>query len=253
MPLLSNQSSRFLGRRSGNGLKNGLLAYWPLSESSDGTQLVNRAELVGGYTATDNNNVPSAAGKITTNAAHFARADSPARYFTIAANSTFDMSGKKSFTVAAWVKLDTQEANSPRYSYIISNHAGGGAGSGWMFFMSSDTIVLQLSPGDGTTSVCHAGAYTYGTWALVFGWYDPIAGKNCGQVYPQTPDRVDDTKGAGVSESPIITIGCQSKSVGYRPWDGEIGPIMLWNRVLSDANKTALYNNGAGLVYADFS
>ncbi|MGH9256585.1 MAG: hypothetical protein ACRD3C_18650, partial [Vicinamibacterales bacterium] len=36
-------------------------------------------------------------------------------------------------------------------------------------------------------------------------------------------------------------------------WDGRIGPLMRWNKVLTSDERTALYNNGNGLRFESFT
>lgn len=226
-------------------LLTGLVAYWPLSEVSG-----ERNDLcAGAHHLTDNNAVASAAGHVSALAATFARADDPARYLSTPMHADFDFDGQQPFTVAAWFKLDSQyDLAIPFYSYLIGGVAGPGAGSGWNFFLSGLEVVLYLGNGSSNT-VTHAGTITLGQWHLGFGWYDPDAATNNAQVYGFDPDVVADLTGPADNAAADLIVGCNAKTIGYRPWDGEIGPVMLWDRVITGDERTELWNSGNGIAY----
>jgi hypothetical protein len=228
-----------------------------MQEFSNGSAPVNRADLHAAHTWADTNNVISGGGLVYVNSAQFTRIDAPARYF-LTPSADFEFTGALPFTVAAWFYLISQTVVFPFYSYIISALAGPGAGTGWNFFVSGTDLCLYCGGGGGTANATHAVGATTGAWHLGIGWFDPTGGTlgtggiySC--VYSNAINSVDYALGAGNYPNANIVCGCDAKTIGNKPWDGYIGPAMVWGRVITAAQRTVLWNGGAGLPYASFT
>jgi hypothetical protein len=221
-------------------LSRGLLGYWIPSSGS----APNRSQLSDGrgpYDLTNNNTVGAATGPSNNlrDAAQFATASS--RYLSRADSAALSLNASQ-FTLAAWVLLDTTPATSMavigkfdllgQAEFLLQWNTATGLFS---FFVSGDgTALTQVtsSPLSPTTA----------TWYHLIAWYD--GGAIFLQVNNGTPNRVAHTAGIFDSTSPL-TIG----AFGATPaqfWDGRIGHVGAWRRVLTATERGRLYNAGQG-------
>ncbi len=228
----------------------GLVAYWPLDEAAG-----SRADLGrNGYTLTPGATDPNRnTGRVYDYAAEFASAVETDILQSTAIPLRKLQTG--SFSIAAWVYPYSFSVLSPAYNYLVTCWEHGGVqGLGWMLFMSNHQCVMFMSAGDGSaTVVTHGGNVAEANgWHLFSGWFDatPGAMRVCSaidlagtdiQPYPYAPY-------GGVNNRPF-TVGHRPDLWEGRSWDGRVGPLMIWDRLLIDAEWRAVYNGGAGLVY----
>src|SRR5690606_32279050 len=95
-----------------------------------------------------------------------------------------------------------------------------------------------------------ASALSTGQWHFIVGWFDAAAGRAFVEV--------DDNGTVGQSSAgntlqaastAAFQIGARQYVGSRAPWNGRIQRVGFWKRVLTDDERTALYNAGAGLDY----
>lgn len=230
-----------------SSLLQGLRAYWKLDETS-GT----RADVSGNaLTLADNNTVLSAAGKIS-NAAQFvaantewlSRSDDPLLSFTA------------SYTISSWVYFDSlpgvglyrpitakDSGVSPNREFFTALTYAGGANYIW-----------NLSHYEGGTTVKIANRLqpaSTATWYHFLAWYDSSLSTLNVSVDNGT---ISTTAGVavGANTTAQFLIGRTGFGAGQY-MDGRIDEVCMWARVLTTAERTQLYNGGAGVTYPQFS
>lgn len=227
------------------GLRDSLIEYWPLNESSG-----SRTGLHTGIVLTDNNTVPSGTGLVYSIAADFERGD--AEWLSVADRADLS-TGDIDFTAAAWVKIENK-LGAGNYMTAVSKQ--GDSEFEWNVFHDGDVDRFVMSAAGSAFPQVVAnnfGAPSTDTWYLIFCWHDAAGNSLNIQVNTGTPN--SNTVG-----SPDLNItdtgapfGIGSRgSGGAHFWDGLIGPVMFWKRVLTSDERTQLYNGGAGLTYDQF-
>ncbi len=213
-----------------------LISHWKLDEASG-----NALDAHSTNTLTDTNTVTSAAGKLGT-ARQFTAASS--EYFTLASNATLQ-TGDIDFTVAGWVWLD--DIGTDRI--VASKDAGGGTQDEWLLWRpSGNNFQFRVYGGGGSSNVgANSAAVTSGQWYFVVGWYDAAASTVNIQIDNGTPvsaSAVAITPQVGTSAFQIS--GRAGASLAY---NGRIDSVSFWKRVLTTAERNALYNAGVGREY----
>ena len=225
------------------GLNDDLVSYWKMDESSAGAAPVTRIDSItaNGNNLTDNNTVPSAAGKIS----NCASLDAANLEFLSRASNASLQAGDISFTFAAWVQSSTFTIGET----VLGK--GPVAGNGpYKLFTVALTPRLNFSVFDGS-SVGSVTANTFGdmsinTWYFVVGWHDSVANQLGISINATTADTQAWTTGTNV-ETNGFSIGKFGEATEY--WTGLIDEVGFWKRVLSAAEITSLYNAGAGRTY----
>jgi len=231
-----------------NGLLNALIAYWPGNEASG-----NALDLhSNGLTLTDTNTVTNAAGKVYATARQYTQANS--EYHTRAGDDALLSAGDTDFTLAAWVYFDSLLAARG----IAGKSAGSGQAEYALVYSAVANRLRWIVTADGTmavnTNADALGVPSTGTWYLVIGWHDSVANMVSIQV------------NGGTVNSQAHSAGVHNGSAAFRIgeyfanyMDGRIGPVAMWKSaaggggVLSSSQRSALYNNGAGLAYANLT
>lgn len=217
-----------------------LVSWWSLDETSG-----NRADSHGSNTLTDNGSVGSAAGK-QSNGADFE--DTSSQSLTITSNSTLQ-TGNTDFTFGGWFKFESltgfhflmgkNDHSSGREYSLIYDHGntrfdfyiGNGA--------SSSAFVSDTSVATPATA----------TWYFIVAWYDSSATT----IYIQVNN--DGTPDSNASLGITPATGSSQFAIGKRSdnsdWylDGIADECFLYKRVLTAAERTWLYNSGAGRSY----
>jgi hypothetical protein len=208
-----------------------LVAYWKLDETS-GT----RFDSAGINNLADNGGVGSTIG-IQGNAASFA--GSVGQYLSIASNSDVS-AGAGSKTWALWVKPNTvapsfqgllgKDANPPREYEIL--------------MQDDDLRIDWFSPTRQNITIPNV--FTAGSWHLVLFWYDSSDGSVNASINNGTVTTLG--RATGNTEKPTpLTVGYRLE--GPLTYDGLIDEIGIWGRVLTPAERTQIYNGGAGITY----
>jgi hypothetical protein len=232
-------------------LQANMVAYWPGDEASGNLLDAH----TGNYDGTDAASVTSGTGLVYASARQYTAANSEFHYIgDNAALSTGDID----FTIAFWINVDSLGAN----RYCVSK-VGYANGQGEFLVGVADTNVLFFRVYDGTwaTAVGYVaaatqGAISTGNWYFVVAWHDSVANTVNIQVNAGTVDSAATTGAVGDSTASLFIGAVGSNETGGGNFtDGRIGPTMFWKSagggggVLSAAQRTALYNAGAGLTY----
>lgn len=233
---------------AGNGLLNGLVAYWGLDEAAGANDALDKH--TGGLTLTQVSSPGSAAGKVYAGARTF---DGAADYFTRPSEAALQ-TGDVDFAVAAWVYAGALTF----YRIIVSKFSAVGGQREWNIYYDKDlTKFIFQASGDGTASSYVAATIpspaSLTTWYFVQAWHDAGANTISLQIDNGTVYSAAHTTGIFASTSALM--------VGFYPggnagsyWNGRLGPVAFWkNRTLDAAARAALWANGNGLPYASFT
>lgn len=238
---------------AGNGLLNALIGYWPLNEAAGANNALDLH--TNGLTLTQSNSPGATTGLVYATARLLAAASSQA--FT-STSATLDL-GDTDWTLAAWVNMTTR----PAAAYIIKRGSSSSSPTDQyaMDFEGGSTNLLRVWMKSGATyyvrTAATHGLPATGAWLLVVGWHDSAANTLSIQINNGTIDTITTSGAAPASGAETFALGRYSTAGGF--WNGLIGPAMIWKSaaggggVLSAAQRTALYNAGAGLAYASFT
>lgn len=234
----------------GNGLLNRLVAYWPGNEAN--------GDLIDAHTnsldLTDTATVTTGAGLVYATARQYTDANN--EYHTINDNPLLSP-GDTDFTIAAWVNLDSIGANRGimnKYTTALQYEYA-------LYYSTTQTkflfIVSKLGTSASSTYIAAdlPNPPNLATWYLVVAWHDSVANTiniqvNNGTVYSAT---YHDGPFEGTDPFRI------GRYVATSDMNGRIGPTAFWQSAaagggcLSAAQRTALYNGGAGVAYTAFT
>jgi hypothetical protein len=227
---------RFRGSTSPavNTLLNDIVAYWKLDETS-GTRFDSTAN---SNDLSDNNTVGSTAGKIG-NAASFIAANSE----ELTSTSTGLDVGSSDFSVAFWFKLPTTP--NALFSQIIGRRT---TTLGWYLDLRSGTeprLVLR----NGSTASVDAGVnYNDDTWHFAVLTFDRDGDMS---IYiDDMATAKGNTSIIGITgiDTPFFTIGGRVDSASGNI-NGDVDEVGIWQRLLTAAERSDLWNSGSGLTY----
>lgn len=223
----------FLDNLNKARVKRGLVAYWPLDEAS-GT----RRDAWGANHLTDNASVGQAVGKVA-----------GAAQFTAASNNYLSCSGTGALalgdidlTLACWAYFDTLSANR---DLLAQTDTTGNQRGYALFFRVTGTMLRFQASTDGVTFITVDATITpaTATWYYIVGWRDRAAQTLNIQVNNGAVTAAAYT-GNVFASTAQFRIGRRSDSLGQQ--DGRIDEAARWNRVLTAAERTYLYNSGGG-------
>lgn len=225
-------------RSTAQALQSGLVAFWKLDEVSGV-----RNDSVGANHLTDNNTVTQAVGKVG-NAAQFTTANSES--LSIVDNAALSM-GDIDFTIAGWVYLDSVLVDQPLVSkrqnatnreYLVQYVAGGT--NRFRFGVTADGVTFTL------LAAASLGAPLVATWYFVVSWHDATANTINIQVNNGAVDSGAHATGVFDGTS-IFELGADTEALAFL--GGRLDACGIWKRVLTPAERTYLYNAGAGREY----
>lgn len=219
------------------------VAHWTLDESS-GT----RADSVGSNDLADYNTVGVGTGKFG-NAADFEASNS--EYLYVTDNSDVSV-GNTDWMFRAWVQLESI----PSFPIIASK--------GWptpsadaefaLFYRTSggDGFELAVNIGtDSATAIKVSMTASTGTWYLIHAWHDATNDILGISVNAGTPTTTSYTAGVNDGTSNFV-LGASPAQTLY--WDGLIDDaVILKGYILDATERTADYNSGTGVAFADWS
>lgn len=223
---------------SGSRFPREAVAYWRMDEAA-GAAI---AKI--GPNLTDNNTVTSAAGKVYSLARSFAAASSESLSVTTSSQITM---GDIPFSVSLWV-------NPTAYVSFDTLFSKGTTGQNknqeyYSFVDTSSGNILYFVVGNGTTSgSVSIAALSTAAWSLVNCWHDADADTVNIQVNNGTPVSAAFAGGSLQSAGGLL-IGAVTSEAPALFWNGAIGPVGIWKRVLTAAERTLLWNSGNGFYY----
>ncbi len=234
-------ASAVLGKSAsqGDALSNGLVGYWKMDESSG-----NAADASGNAQTLTNTNIATfAAGKYG-NAGSLASASS--QYFTCTdanCGGTTELDVPTTFTASAWVNKPDVTQN---YAMIIAKSTGGGdTGNAYELRFNSTTGKIQFVSyiGGAYQSIASNTALTNSTWQHVTVTYDGAYLRLfLNGASDATPVAVT---GAMSNSAADFAIGRRADGYYY---NGSIDEARVYNRALSPAEVSQLYNFAPGPI-----
>lgn len=217
-----------------------LESAWELNEAS-GT----RVDSHGSNDLTDNNTVGSGTGLVYGTAADFEADNS--EYLSVPNNASLQ-GGDFDRTIELWCKFESTGG----VALIGQDDSPGSANRSFVLFSGVFTGGFDFAVVQGTTNtfdVVSSAPVSVGVWYQVLVWYDSKAGRIGIRVNNGTPSTTPHSNGF----SPSTADWQIGAARGISFFDGLIGPVRVWNRLLSDRERAALYNDGAGLPYSSFT
>lgn len=208
-----------------------LVAYWTLDETS-GT----RFDSHNSNHLTDNNTVGSAVGKIS-NAASFNGSNESLTRTT----TTLDP-GTSDFTIAAWFKTSTPNR------FLCSK--GGNGEEGYSLGMTSIGTFAASIRGTSNTGTPTPLTYDDGLWHFTVVQFDRDG--DCSifiddMATAKATNNISSAVAFNLTPSRPFTIANHPLYNDY--WSGEVDEVGFWMRLLTQTERAALYNSGAGLTY----
>lgn len=158
----------------------------------------------------------------------FVRASS--QYFSI--GNTAALSFSSSFWFSAWLKF----TDLPTQSTIFSSQVA--ATSGYIIVKSTTYLVFRIHYAGGTYIVTSNVALTNGLWYHLLAWYDDVTDTIKISVNGSTPVSTAAPNGLAAS-----TMAHGIGRAGATGFDGSMDEIIIGTGVLTDDEKSLLYNN----------
>lgn len=240
------------GQNAANGLLNNLIAYWPGNEANGNALDMHTNALH----LTDANTVTSAAGLVYATARQYTQVN--VERSVRPGDDELLSVGDVDFTIATWAYLDSKAGAAQG---LVSKDALTSHREYYLGFNAA-TDRLRLRVFDGANQIGLIEADTLGspalaTWYLIVAWHDAVANTVNIQVNGGAVNSAA-TTGAPGNAAAAFAIGGIIVDAAYCA-NGRIGPTAFWKSlpggggVLSEAQRTALWNGGAGLAYAAFT
>lgn len=220
------------------GLSDDLISFWPLDEQSG-----NALDAHGTNNLTDVNTVGSGVG-IAYNSARLFMAASNER-FTITSNGSLTV-GDADCTLAAWMNMTSKSQTS-----VIMQKGGNVDGE---YFLYYDVITNRFlfdvyasaGYGDlGRATANNIGSPSAGVWYFVVGWHDSVLNTVNIQVNNTAINSTNHSLGIYSSTENFYI----SSQFSTQDMNGRIGPAMFLKRVLTQTERTKLWNHGNGRNY----
>ncbi|MBM3187105.1 MAG: hypothetical protein FJZ90_00095 [Chloroflexi bacterium] len=250
---IGNPGLRILSGPMGGGLLNNLIAYWPGNEPNG--DLLDAH--INGLHLTDTNTVTSAAGIVYPTARFYQQVNGE---YHRRVDEPLLSTGDVDFTLAVWLYRTF------RASVVDWGVIGKYTSSAREYVISWEDVTermqFSVSRDGGVGTVTGIQATTFGvvpldTWIFVIAWHDAVLDRIYIQVNNGTADWASHANGVfdGTAQ---FEIG-RFFSMAETTWNGRIGPSAFWKSapggsgVLTAAQRTALWNGGAGLPYTAFT
>jgi hypothetical protein len=222
--------------RAQSTLTNGLISHWQLDESQ-GT----RFDSKGTNHLSDNNTVTQAAGKLG-GAAVFSTA--AGNYLSKPDNADLSIQGDVNFTFAGWFYLTSKSS----YMGLLAKYDGAGLFEYSLYYdQGFDRLVWMVSNSSGVANQVIAsslGSPALNTWYYVVVWHDASANTINIQINNSTADSAAHDP-AGVKDG-ISAFELGQFAGNTAGLSGRIDSVSFWKRLLTAAERTELWNNGAG-------
>lgn len=218
-------------RSPASTMMNGLQVYYPLEEASG-----LRFDII-------TNGIGPAAQFTRANNESLSRADNAGlsgsdRDITFACWVYFDTLGTECNLIAKWGSAGTQ-----REYRLIKNSS-----DQFRFVVTSDGATSVNCPTVGSQSIVP----TTGQWYLMIAWHDSVANTINYTINDDNTNLKSASHSAGIFDgTAAFEIGRNGLSSGAH--NGRIKAAAMWDRVLTAAERTALYNYSRGRSYASLT
>lgn len=232
------------GGKAASSLLTGLVAYWKMNETSAGSSPVQRADSAGVNHLSDNNTVASTTGKLG-NAARMVTADGT--YLSCADNAALSI-GNSDFECVMWVRLTADTTG----RFISKDNSISDREYGVQYNQTDKRFHCFVFSG---TDIKSAVATTFGqpslnTWYMLDIYFD----KTAQQLGISVNGGAFDTTATGWATinnggNPLLIGSSWSLGSPTEHISADIDEVGFWKRILTAAERTALYNGGSGSTY----
>jgi len=230
---------------AGSTLLNGLVSWWWLNETNGV-----REDSVGSNDLTDNNTVGYTAGKIGNAAAFVAASQQSIAGDSLKLPDPFD----QSFTISYWVRANALNAPTWGFTNVAGISGTTGLSSAYNTHPSSELVNYTFRLGETGGG---AGALLANAWGAVELNGDKLGWQHIILTWDGTTFRLnwnDTTKDSATMAGGTTAESWKGAQVfqfgafhALSSWsDADISDAMIYDRVLSAAEQTALYGLGAG-------
>ena len=154
--------------------------------------------------------------------------------------------GEGDYSVSAWFKTSTEDANmvvvskgnTPRWHMYIQGSGGNANKMHFEHYIDGSNNAQAISNSasatqDGNWHHCLVTAQRDGNLIMYIN----------GTAQTTSPSIASLTSDINQASTKLV-VGTYSKSVGSKPWNGQIDEVAIWDAVLSAADATAIYNSG---------
>lgn len=228
-----------------NGLLANLVAYWALDEAGGANNALDKH--TNALTLTQVSSPGSAAGLVYAGARTFASASS--QYFSRASEALLQC-GATAYSWSVWIYPTTSITS----RYIINKRQDGGNYYALRTDAAGKLIWDEYSAGTKRIEIITNTVPTLNAWQIITVVVTRGDTSNT-KIYIGTTDITTGTPTSLLSygdNTGALNIGRWGGGGNY--YDGSIGPVAFWHVTALDATaRTALYNAGAGLAYAEFT
>jgi len=218
------------------------VAFWPMNEASG-----DRAELINDYTLTDD-----AAGIGSSATGHVYptclevndEAKSLTRAYAVGEKWDF---GTEAFTVAFWIWCDRWPWVAGHYMGIAKTGYAPFGNEGWEVRLAyNNAAPFTNVPWGEWGHYSHIASLTGSTWMLLAFQQAADGTVSSSRDAEAWQDSNANTPSAANGTDLVVVYG------DFGNPDYRLGPLMLWDRALTVADLTILYNSGDGLTYPEF-
>lgn len=199
--------------------------------------------------------VASATGKVS-NAADFLadRFDAAGGVAGIQINA-----GDNDWSIALWANTDTFGTYNLKHRVMVMYGNPGSATIdqfNWLIGQDDtivDTFAVSSCVGTSEEKAIFQGLgnLSIGTWYFIYAQYDSATNKVGISINDEPLEEI--TVSGTPNDIPVVgrglRIGCVTTS--FRPYQGLLDEIAVWNRTLTAAERSALYNSGSGIPYTN--
>jgi hypothetical protein len=217
------------------------VAGYALNEASG-----NALDSIGSNDLTQNGTVGAVTGKLDGARGNY----SGSNYFDKADNATLS-AGDIQLVLRCWVKLNSKGGTMCFAGK--GNVSAVGTGEYMLLYgAGSDRLAFAVSDGSGFTTVSanNLGSPATGTWYLLHGWHDSVNNVLGISVNAGTADTVSYSTGIQDGTNNFIVGNDTDHS---RALDGYVDDVVLVKNYILDAtDRTADYNGGTGVRFADW-
>lgn len=153
--------------------------------------------------------------------------------------------GDTNFYLAGWIYANTLGTN-----IIVSKWQSGGAINAYeLYYASSQLTWIGTAAGTTVSYSVNCGALSTGTWYFVECYHD-ATNNVVGVTYNRNADTTSSYSG-GLYGAGTADFAIGSGMSAFSPWNGRIHGFVAISGIPTTAERNALYNAGAGVLYKD--
>jgi hypothetical protein len=224
-----------------SSLYTALVEDWELNESSG-----SRAGSFAGLTLSDNGGVSGTPGVDSSLASLFVMASS--QFLSRASSAALDNGGVTGFEFSFWLRPDDLSTET---AVLSKDAVATGPNRQYAVFQETDGtlfIVVHNTAGTSPATLSTAFTLTQGTWHMVNFWFDNSDKKIRASLNDGTPE-VSAALGGTLNTTGgfDFELGARSADPSYSNMG--LNRVRFWNRILTPAERTTLYNSGNGISY----